>query len=353
MASQKIKCPNCNAIMTIEGNPGDQISLTCSQCKRKGIVTLPKKPLLHSSDAGVPAITVQNLTKSYEKVRAVDTVNFSVKKGEIFGFLGPNGAGKTTTIKSILGLINPDNGMIELDGKNINSKGFHAHKDVGYLPEKAEFYDNLTALQNLEFYADLKKIPRNVCPKLLQEFNIADAANKKVKAFSKGMKQRLGLARAVLGHPSIIILDEPSGGLDPRGVKLVRDHILSLKEHGSTVLVSSHILSEIQEVSDRVGIINRGKIVAVDKIENLSHTLDLKPKLIIELDKLTPEIKEAVKTISAADRISARGNTLEIVCPANVKVTIINTIAEAGGNIVNIRTEEPDLEDVFMRYTEE
>jgi ABC-type multidrug transport system ATPase subunit len=296
-------------------------------------------------------IEVRGLSKTYNSIRAVRDVSFTVRKGEIFGFLGPNGAGKTTTIKSILGLIHPDTGLILINGYSIISEGKKAKKGVGYLPERVAFYDNLTAYQNLCFYADLRGISREECKPLLKEFDLP--MDKKVGTFSKGMKQRLGVIRAVIGDPSILILDEPSIGLDPRGVALVRKKILQMKEKGSTIFVSSHILSEIQAVCDRVAIINKGVIVAEDTIEKLGYKLRLKPKLFLELENSADEFVEGIKKIAGVEGVTARGRVLEVICEPRAKVDVILKINRMGGNIIDVKTEEPSLEDVFLRYTEE
>ena len=231
------------------------------------------------------AIIARNLTKSYNKFKAVDTISFSVKKGEIFGFLGPNGAGKTTTIKAILDLIHADEGEISINGIDVRTQGKKARQFIGYMPEQVAFYDNLTALQNMRFYAEMKHASKDECERLIEEVGLGDAGKKKVGAFSKGMVQRLGMARASLGNPPIMILDEPSGGLDPRGVVLVRDKILDLKKKGVSIFISSHILSEIQEICDRVGIINKGRLVAQDTVDALGKKLNLKPQITVTVQK--------------------------------------------------------------------
>jgi ABC-2 type transport system ATP-binding protein len=166
------------------------------------------------------------------------------------------------------------------------------------------------------------------------------------------MVQRLGMARAILGNPPILILDEPSGGLDPRGVVLIRDKILEMKKKGTTVFVSSHILTEIQEICDRVGIINKGVLVAQDSVEGLSKKLNLRPHINVSLDKMSTTIEDSVKKLPGVDSVQVKGNSLEIICDGAMKAKVILAITNAGGNIQNLQTKEPSLEDVFMRYTE-
>jgi ABC-type multidrug transport system ATPase subunit/phage FluMu protein Com len=352
MDTKTIKCPKCNYHLTIKGNPGETKKITCPECKTDGVYTFDTITFSNEND-GSNSIQVKNLTKKFETLKAVNNASFSIKKGEIFGFLGPNGAGKTTTIKSILGLIHINQGYIEINGINIKKNQKEVKKYVGYLPEKVAFYDNLTALQNMYFYAEMKHVSKSECEPLIIEMGLEDVVNKKVGKFSKGMVQRLGMARALLGTPPILILDEPSGGLDPRGVALIRNKIKEMKEKGSSIFVSSHILAEIQEVCDRVGIINKGVIVAEDTVENLRNILKLKPKLVLELEKISKKIIEAIKVIDGVSNVKEIGVMLHIDCEQKAKSKIIIAIEKAGGNIVNIQTKEPTLEEVFMKFTEE
>jgi len=298
------------------------------------------------------AIEVNNLTKIYDKVSVVNDLTINIKKGEIFGFLGPNGAGKTTTIKSILGLIYKDSGTIKINGKDISTDEKKIKEKIGYLPERVAFYDNLTALQNLYFYAEMKNIPKGQCVKLLIDMGLKEHAHKKVGKFSHGMRQRLGMARAMIGNPSLLILDEPTGGLDPHGVKLIREKMKELNKKGATIFVSSHILSEIQAVADQVGIINKGKIVAQNSVNKLSDHLRIKPKLILELEKIPKEIINSLRSMKGIEKMDIKGNTLEIICNPEKRAKVIVAIEKAGINVINIKTKEPDLEEVFMRYTE-
>jgi len=352
MASQTVKCPSCKSILTIMGEPGEKVPITCPSCQQQGVFTIPKENQVPPSLTQQTAIEVSGLRKTYNHVPAVNNVSFCVNKGEIFGFLGPNGAGKTTTIKAILDLIHADAGTITINGIDVRTKGKQAKRYVGYMPEKVAFYDNLTALQNMNFYAEIKHASKQDCIDLINELGLGDTGKKRVGKFSKGMLQRLGMARALLGNPPILILDEPSGGLDPRGVVLIRDKILEMKKKGTTIFVSSHILSEIQEICDRVGIINKGVLVAQDSVEGLSKKLNLKPQMNITVDKLSASIEDAVRKLPGVDHVQGKGNTLEIICDGAMKAKVILAITNAGAIIQNLQTKEPSLEEVFMRYTE-
>jgi ABC-2 type transport system ATP-binding protein len=352
MATQRVKCPTCKTTTTITGEPGETINLTCPQCNQKGTYIIPGVKTRETVQPSTATIEVHGLTKTYNHLAAVNNVSFRVNKGEIFGFLGPNGAGKTTTIKAILDLIHADSGTITINGVPIKTHAKDAKKSIGYMPEKVAFYDNLTAVQNLRFYAEIKHASKDECVHLVNEFGLGDTGKKRVGTFSKGMVQRLGMARAILGNPPILILDEPSGGLDPRGVVLIRDKILEMKKKGATIFVSSHILSEIQEICDRVAIINKGVIVAEDTVAGLSKKLNLKPHITITLDAMTPAIETAVKKLPGVDSVQAKGNILEIICDGAMKAKVILAVSTVGGNIQNLQTKEPSLEEVFMRYTE-
>ena len=353
MVEKTIKCPNCGFQKTISGTPGEKKKIVCPECKTEGVFTFPETQQIEHMAGKDAAITVTNLTKVYKDVKAVDNVYFTVKKGEVFGFLGPNGAGKTTTIKAILNLIQTNSGEIKINGIDIKKSGKTAKKYIGYLPEKVAFYDNLTALQNMYFYAEMKHVSKVECEPLIVEMGLKEVINKKVGKFSKGMQQRLGMARALLGSPSILILDEPSGGLDPRGVALIRNKIKEMKEKGSSVFVSSHILAEVQAVCDRVGIISKGVLVAEDSVEKLRDRLNLKPKLVMELEKISEGIINTIKKLEGVEKVDVIGVMIHVTCNPRVKSKIILAVEGAGGNILNIQTMEPSLEEVFMKFTEE
>jgi len=299
------------------------------------------------------AIEVTNLTKTFNGLKAVDNLSLKINKGEIFGFLGPNGAGKTTTIKAVLGLIRSDTGFIKIDGKDVLKNPKVVKKNIGYLPEKVSFYDKLSALQNLEFYAELKNISKSKCLSLIEEFGLGEYVNKKTGQYSKGMHQRLGLARALLGEPNILFLDEPTSGLDPRGVKWIRNRLRELNKKGVTIFISSHILSEIQAVSSQVGIINRGILVAQDSVDKLGEKLKLKPKLILKISKINDKIKNIVKKIKGVDRVEVSEEDLIVYCDLEARSKVVVAIEKAGFEIKNILTEQSSLEDVFMKYTED
>lgn len=351
MITKTVICPKCNAQITCHGNPEDKIQVSCPNCNEKGIAVFPAEKMFSKTTGDSYVIEVKNLTKTYDGIRAVDHVSFNVSQGEIFGFLGPNGAGKTTTIKAILGLIFPSSGETRINGFNVMEHGKKARKRVGYLPENIAFYDNLTALQTLYFYSEIKHASKDECRNLLRYIGLEDAINRKVGGFSKGMVQRLGIAQALLGNPTLLILDEPTKGLDPQGAWQIREKIGELKEKGVTVFLSSHILSEVQEVCDRVGILDKGALIAEDTVAGLSKKLMMKPQIRIELVEASADVLDAVKEIDGVDDAKfIESSILEVTCDSRVRAEIIRTIEKVGGTVINFQTKEPSLEEIFMKY---
>jgi len=341
-------CPKCKQQFTIVGNPGAKVALTCPKCNLIGSFAFP----CVKADDGYFCIEIKNLTKRYKDVKAVDNLSFNVRKGEIFGFLGPNGAGKTTTIKALLGLIHINNGSIKINNMDIYKDGIKIKKEIGFLPERISFYDNLTPVQTLNFFCELKGVDKSIVPSLVKDVGLEDAMNRKVGTFSKGMVQLLGVAQALIGNPSIYILDEPTAGLDARWVKIVRDKIKMLKERGATVIFSSHILSEVEALCDRVAIINKGKLIAEDTVTNLSRYLHMKPRLEITIKGLNGKVPGVISNLQGIDTAEAKGDTLFITCEPQIRAKVISSLEAAGFIIDNIKTIEPSLEDTFIKLIE-
>ncbi|WP_125152325.1 lantibiotic protection ABC transporter ATP-binding protein [Clostridium rectalis] len=213
-------------------------------------------------------LETKNLTKKFRKQRAVDSINLKIKKGSIYGFLGPNGAGKSTTLKMIAGLLYPTEGDIFIDGHKWSRKDL---RNIGVLIESPAFYGNLTARENLKVHTTLLNITDSKIDEVLNIVDLKNTGNKKSSQFSLGMKQRLGIAIALLNEPKLLILDEPTNGLDPLGIQELRDLIKSLKEKGITIIFSSHILSEVEHVAEYIGIIHQGKLKYQDKINKTEN----------------------------------------------------------------------------------
>ncbi|MEX2721774.1 MAG: ATP-binding cassette domain-containing protein [Candidatus Wukongarchaeota archaeon] len=298
-----------------------------------------------------PVIETRNLSKRFKELRAVYRLNMKVNKGEIFGFLGPNGAGKTTTLKMIMGLMYPSEGEVFINGEKVGADSVHVRKNLSYLPERVSFYDHLTPLQTLHFFCELKGADKSVAKPLLKEVGLADRMHDDVGTFSKGMVQLLGVAQSMIGNPPIYIFDEPMGGLDARWVKVIREKIRALNDQGATILFSSHILSEVQGLCDKVAIINKGKLVAEDTLANLSKHLHLKPRLEITITGLNGKVPSSLSNIEGIDAVDAKGDKLIVTCDAKARLQVIIKLAQEGMDIQEFRTIDPSLEDVFMKVT--
>ena len=298
------------------------------------------------------ALVAEGLSKSFNGLKAVDDLSLRVEAGEIYGFLGPNGAGKTTTIKMLLGLAAPDAGTIRIEGRDLAREPHAIKRRIGYLPERVAFYPNLTAIQTLKFFADLKGHSNADLKALLASVGLAEFADKKVGTFSKGMVQLLGFAQATVGDPAILLLDEPTTGLDPNWARTVKDRVLEANRRGATVFFSSHILSEVQELAKRVAILNRGKLVAQDTVANLRMAVQSKPQLRLVTGAQTQAALERLKAFAGLESVRVEGPEIVVVCDAEARSKVIADLAGAGILVQNLRTVDPSLEEVFLRYTE-
>ena len=309
-------------------------------------------------------IEVNNLVKRYGDHTAVDHLSFKIEKGKIYGFLGPNGAGKSTTMNMITGYIASTEGTVTIDGHDILDEPEQAKKCIGYLPEMPPLYFDMTVLEYMNFVADLKKIPKDkkksMVAEVMEMVKITDMKNRLIKNLSKGYRQRVGLAQAILGYPEVIILDEPTVGLDPKQIIEIRDLIKSLKEK-HTVILSSHILSEVSAVCDYVLIISHGKLVASDTPENLgklaegSNTLNLIVKG--EKDKIRTAIGqiEGVKNVTVADAKEehAWNVTVSTNEDSDVREEVFFKMADAKCPILEMQSKKVSLEEIFLELTED
>ena len=310
-----------------------------------------------------PIISLKNLTKKYGDFKAVDRLNLQIQKGEIFGLLGPNGAGKSTTILMMLGLTEPNNGNALVCGFDATSNPIEVKKKVGYLPDTLGFYDNRTGIENLIYVARLNGIPeqkaKQKAEQLLERVGLTKAKNNKVGTYSRGMKQRLGLADVLIKDPEIIVLDEPTLGIDPSGVK---DFLLLIsqlsKENHLTVLLSSHHLHQVQQVCDRVGLFVGGKLIAEGDIPTLSKTLFYETPYMVEVklleshEKNLTSIQELLKDLQEVKSIDIKKEQLVITCTEDVTSIIAKTLIEANFNIVHLNKIEFGLDDIYQRYFE-
>ena len=309
-------------------------------------------------------IEVNNLVKRYGDHTAVDHLSFKIEKGKIYGFLGPNGAGKSTTMNMITGYIASTEGTVTIDGHDILDEPEEAKKCIGYLPEMPPLYFDMTVGEYMSFVADLKKIPKNQKKSMVEEVmemvKITDMKNRLIKNLSKGYRQRVGLAQAILGYPEVIILDEPTVGLDPKQIIEIRDLIKSLKKK-HTVILSSHILSEVSAVCDYVLIISHGKLVASDTPENLgklaegSNTLNLlvkgdKDHIRIALGQIS-DIKDI--KIEDAKEEHAWNVMLSTKEDMDIREEVFFKMAEAHCPILEMQSKKVSLEEIFLELTED
>lgn len=301
-------------------------------------------------------IRTQNLLKKYNEFKAVDNLSLEVKEGEIYGFLGPNGAGKTTTILMLLGILKPTQGEVYLFGQNITKDFLSIKKKMGVVSEKQYLYKEMTADEYLNFFADLYGVKnrKKKIDQLLEAVNLLEVRNRKLGAFSRGMQQKLGFARALLHDPQLLLLDEPVSGLDPTGIKQIRDLIEQENKKGRTIFISSHLLSEVERLCGKVGIINKGRLLAEDTMDNLRKRLTDVVELEIEL---TEAKKEIIDTLTAFDFIKGLKReenllTIKVKADKDYRAQISEAISQQRGVVLGIKKKEMSLEEAFMTITE-
>ncbi|WP_458208406.1 ATP-binding cassette domain-containing protein [Haladaptatus sp. NG-SE-30] len=297
------------------------------------------------------AIRLDGVTKRYDSVIAVNDLSLEVREGEVFGFLGPNGAGKSTTINLVLDFIRPTSGTVSVLGHDAQEESVAVRDRTGVLPEGFSVYERLTGRQHVEFAIESKETTDDP-DALLERVGILDAADRKAGEYSKGMAQRLALAMALVGEPDLLILDEPSTGLDPKGAREMREIVREERDRGATVFFSSHILGQVEAVCDRVGILREGELVAEDSIEGLRDAAGGDTTLRIETTSLPSSALQQVREIDGVSGVNRDGDTLFVTCDSSVKTTVIATLENAGADIDDFEAEEASLEDLFMAYTE-
>jgi ABC-2 type transport system ATP-binding protein len=287
---------------------------------------------------------------------AVDHVSFNVKDGEIFGFLGPNGAGKTTTIKMLTGIMRPDFGTVKIGGMDIRKNPIEIKYNIGIMPEKPGYYEQLKGDKVLDYYGQFFGIPARERKKrikdLMELVELKDVEHTKAGDYSFGMKKRLALAQALLHDPDVLILDEPTGGLDPLGTHFFRNLILKLAKEGKTIFLSSHILPEVQHVCNRVGILHEGKLIGVDTIPNLMKRVDSKTIVDITVwsDNLSDDKLEELAEMEEIVEIHRYnlGIDIKAVNKPNISAVINRRLVELGADVRELTTSQPDLEDIFI-----
>lgn len=304
-------------------------------------------------------IELENVTKKYGDFTAIDNMSFKINKGEIVGFLGKNGAGKTTTLKMITGLIGPTEGSILINGEKINNK---SKKLIGFMPENTPLYQDMTVKEYINYIGELKKIKKDKrkedVKKIINSLGLLDVENKLIKNISRGYKQRVSMAGALIGNPEIIILDEPTVGLDPTQIVEIRNLIKSLKgKH--TVLFSSHILSEVNQICEKVIIIDKGKLIVQDTLENIEEKIN-KNVIIIDIEdsdnnieKIKQDIKEiqSIKFVKEKDR-KIKEYEIYVDKDCDIRKKLFNILPKYSISIIELKTSETSLEEAFLELTD-
>jgi ABC-2 type transport system ATP-binding protein len=302
-------------------------------------------------------IKVNGLVKDYGARRALNSISFDANQGEIVGFLGPNGAGKTTTMRILTGYMPPTDGEIIVAGYDVVEESLEVRKRVGYLPETVPLYNDMTALDYLKFMAELRQIPEaeDRAFETLEKVNLQDRANSFIGNFSKGMKQRVGLAQALLHRPEVIILDEPTIGLDPAQVVEIRNVIREIGKD-RTVLFSTHILSEAQQICDRVLIINKGTIVAEDTPENLQSRVLGADRVLLRVRGDADGLDATVKKVKGTRKVESKQEDsveFEFSAGEDVRPQVAQAVVKAGYELIEMRPIGMSLEEIFLELTED
>lgn len=299
-------------------------------------------------------IKVENLTKKFGAFKAVDDVSFTVGEGETFALLGPNGSGKSTTLKCLAGLSIPTRGEIRINDLDVFRQQRESRRFLSYLPQRIGFHDCLTAEEVLRFYCRLRKLPDERVEETLHrsEFNFNGFSEKRVGELSGGMIQRLGLAVACLPDAPVLLLDEPTVSLDPEGAIAFRKFLKNLKTRGKTIVFSSHVLTDVEELADRVAILVGGKLVALEEIETLRAELAQSSRMRIVIQN--PDIKFAeIVEKAGASKVETSGRDLLVNSKSENRLAILEALKQAGANVLSFTTEDSSLEDIYLSYAKE
>jgi len=299
------------------------------------------------------AIELDGVTKTFGDVEALRGVDMEVEEGEIFGFLGPNGAGKTTTIDVLLDFVRPTSGSARMLGLDVHEESREIRKRTGVLPEGFDVYGRLTGRQHFEFVSEAKDADADLDAVRERVGLDAEDFERKANGYSKGMKQRLVLGMALIGEPDLLILDEPSTGLDPNGARRMREIVREERERGATVFFSSHILGQVESVCDRVAILEDGEVVAVDSVEGLREAAGTETVFTVTLATPVDGVVEAAEAVDGVEGARVSDATVIVRCADDVKMEVLTAIEEAGGDVEDFDTDEVSLDELFAAYTEE
>ena len=305
-------------------------------------------------------VQTNGLTKVYGDNTAVNKLTLRIDSGDIFGFLGPNGAGKTTTILMLLGLTEPTSGTARVCGFDSTKEPLKVKRVTGYIPERIGFYEELTAQYNLMYAARLNGLTDKAAvekiDKALKTVGLADRAESKVATYSRGMKQRLALADILVKMPKVAILDEPTSGIDPKGITEILALIKTIaKEHGMSIIISSHQLPQVQKICNRVGIMSKGELVVEGPVEKLMKDTASRGRFIVEvqLGQITPELIKTLKQVNGVIEVERSGDVLIVTCTEDLRPKIAKAIVDAGGSLIQMKVQSQALEDVYMKYFSE
>ena len=307
-------------------------------------------------------VVLRNVTKSFGSFRALNSISFGIKEGEIFGYIGPNGAGKTTTMKILVGLISDFQGEVSIGGYQVPKRKDEIHKLLGYLPQTVAFQEWRTVNHALKTLGKLSGLSdaevEGRIPEILDLLGLADVRHKKISQLSGGMTQKVGLAQALLHEPKLLVLDEPLGGLDPLSRHQFKDIVLKLGQKGTTILFSSHILSDVQDVADRIGIINRGRIKQVGTLNELKSRLSSKKTIEVLLSYVSDKWQEfgAIKNVTTVEQPSPGRVLVKLETNADedqVVNDIVQSIVKLGIRVRGITLLEPSLDEIYLNYVQE
>jgi len=305
------------------------------------------------------AVETQDLTKRYDGVTVVDRLNLHVMENEVFGLLGPNGAGKTTTILMLLGLTEPASGNARVFGFNPTREPLKVKRLVGYLPEKVGFYDNLTARENLRFIAELNNVgyteANSRIDEVIKMVGLDDKENLTVGKYSRGMKQRLGVADVLVKKPKLVFFDEPTAGLDPEGINQLLDLIANLPQMGTTVVLSSHQLYQVQRVCHNIGILSKGKMVIEGSIDKLGREALAGGHYMIEVETVqpSPQLMETIKGINGVRSVEASDNILLVNTDSDMRAEIAKAVVQNDFPLIQVKVQEFSLDNIYMKYFRE
>lgn len=306
-----------------------------------------------STDTAAPAISVRGASKRYGAVRAVDGVDLEIPRGEVFGLIGHNGAGKSTLFKMMLGLVATSGGEIRIHGTPVGGREFRSvRRAIGYLPENVVLYDNLTGLETLRFMARLKGAQRSDCEAALERVGLLEAAGRAVREYSKGMRQRLGFAQALLGRPRVLFLDEPTTGLDPEAIRAFYATLRGLQSEGVTMVITSHILAELQERVDRLAIMAAGKVQALGSVQQLRERMALPLMLDVRASESgAAAVRDALAGLPVREA-QWQGTRVQARCPREAKMPVLAALMALGACVLDLKVHEPSLEDVFFGFAD-